>query len=102
HDAHYRTATSCLVLVGHFDSGAAADLLGSFELPQAVLPSPWAPLSVGPAATTAAGIRVVDVAQTSQTELRVGHAGVARDNEDLPPLEVLNAILGRGPSSRLA
>jgi zinc protease len=32
----------------------------------------------------------------------VGHAGVARDCEHLPALEVLTAILGGGPDSRLS
>ncbi|MBL8765466.1 MAG: insulinase family protein, partial [Phycisphaerae bacterium] len=40
--------------------------------------------------------------RAARTELRVGHAGVARDNPDLPALQVLAAILGGGPVSRLA
>jgi zinc protease len=32
----------------------------------------------------------------------MGHDGVTRDSHDLPALEMLNTILGRGPSSRLA
>jgi zinc protease len=99
HDARYRPATSCLVVAGSFESEEAGDLLGSFELPPAALagePPPFA------AAEPAAGVRLVDVPQAVQTELRVGHLGVARASQDLGPLQVLNAVLGGGPSSRLA
>lgn len=101
HDTHYRPAASYLVLAGSFDSAAAADLLGSFELPAAPLPG-LPPPPFAPAAEPAAGIRLVDVPRAAQTELRVGHAGVARASRDLPALQVLNAVLGGGPSSRLA
>lgn len=101
HADRYRPAASCLVLAGSFDSEEAADLLGAFELPSA---SPTGPAlrPAAPAAEPAAGIRLVDAPRAAQTELRVGHAGVARDSQDLPGLLVLNAILGGGPSSRLA
>jgi zinc protease len=102
HEAHYRQASSCLVLVGSFDGEAAADLLGSFELPVPSRPGLPSPLTLTPSAETVAGIRLVDVPGTAQTELRVGHRGVARASRDLPPLQVLSMILGGGPSSRLA
>ena len=99
HAAHYQPAASCLVLAGSFDSTAAEELLASFELPPA--PLPGLPPRFD-AAEPAAGIRLVDLPRAAQTELRVGPAGVARASEDLPPLQVLNAVLGGGPSSRLA
>lgn len=104
HDAHYRPSSSCFVLAGSFDSEAAADLLGSFEPPPARVPrpSPTPPLPLTPTAEAAAGVRLVDLPHAQRTELRVGHAGVARDNPDLPALQVLGAILGGGPCSRLA
>jgi zinc protease len=102
HRARYAPEHSCFVLAGDFDRDEALDLLGSFELPASAPATPR--LSPPPAAggDAATGILVVDTPQAAQTELRVGHAAVARDCEDLPRLEVLNAILGRGPSSRLA
>jgi zinc protease len=102
HRAHYRPETSIVVLVGSFDSTEAADLLGSFALPQSPGPSPLSAPPFPAAIETTGGIRLVEVPPTHQTELRVGHAAVSRDSEDLPALQVLNAILGRGPSSRLA
>jgi zinc protease len=101
HAARYRPAASCLVLVGSFDSEAVADLLGAFELLPALPGEPLRPPAFA-AAEPVAGIRLVDVPQAAQTELRVGHAGVARASRDLPALQVLNAVLGEGPSSRLA
>jgi zinc protease len=101
YESHYRPASSCLVLTGSFESEAAADLLGLFELPAAPLAGKPLPLPFA-AAEPAAGIRVVDIPQAAQTELRVGHAGVERASGDLAPLQVLNAVLGEGPSSRLA
>jgi zinc protease len=105
HAARYQPAASCLVMVGSFDSAAVVDLivdlLGSFELPPAP-PALAPPLPFVPAAEPAAGVRLIDVPLATQTELRVGHAGVARASRDLPALQVLNTVLGGGPSSRLA
>lgn len=44
---------------------------------------------------------IVDRPGAVQSELRVGHVGVARDAEDYFPLIVMNAILGGAFSSRL-
>jgi zinc protease len=102
HHTLYAPANSYLVVVGSFDAAAAVDLLGSFELPTTLLPLPPLPVACGPAAEPDADVTLVDVPHAQQIELRVGHAGVKRDSDDLPSLEVLNTILGRGPSSRLA
>jgi zinc protease len=102
HAARYQPATSCLVLVGSFDSAAVVDLLGSFELPPLPPSFEPPPLPFAPIAEPAAGVRLVDFPLAAQTELRVGHAGVARASRDLPALQVLNTVLGGGPSSRLA
>jgi zinc protease len=101
HQARYGPATSCLVLAGSFDGDEAEDLLGSFELPPSSPGEARLPLQLTPAAP-ATGIRMVDIPKALQTELRVGHIGVARDSRDLPALQVLNTVLGDGPTSRLA
>jgi zinc protease len=128
HDDHYRPATSYVVVAGSFDSEMVTDLLGSFELPAPIRPSPPLPLSLAPAAEPRAelpnaaaaterqsachigdralgwpgGVHLVNVPHATQTEIRVGHAGVARDSADLPALEVLSGILGGGSASRMA
>jgi zinc protease len=102
HDACYQPATSYVVMAGSFDSESATELLGSFELRAALRPDPVWPRLFAPAVEPPGEVRLVDAPHATQTEVRVGHAGVARDSEDLPALEVLNAILGGGPASRLA
>jgi zinc protease len=102
HRTFYAPANSYLVVVGSFDSAAAVSLLGSFELPSARVPRPALPCVSRSTAGAGAAVTLVDVPHAQQIELRMGHDGVTRDSDDLPALEVLNAILGRGPSSRLA
>lgn len=102
HASHYRPETACFVMVGSFDSAAALERLSSLELPSGRLSDSRRPPSFTPAAQAEAGVRIVDVPQARQTEIRMGHVGVARDNPDLPALQVLNTMLGGGPSSRLA
>jgi len=102
HQTFYQPAHSCLVLVGSFDGAHASDLLSAVEFRPASTTRP--PLAHQSESTRepAAELTLLNVPHAEQLELRVGHIGVGRDSEDLPALEVLNAILGRGPSSRLA
>lgn len=102
HDAHYHPATSYVVVAGNFDTDVVTGRLGSFELPAAFLPGPPLPLPFALGLEPPGGVRLVDIPRATQTEIRVGHAAVARDSHELPALEVLNAILGGGPASRLA
>ncbi len=46
-------------------------------------------------------IYLVDKPQAAQSEIRIGHVGVARNNEDYFPLLVMNAILGGQFTSRI-
>ncbi|HWP82020.1 MAG TPA: pitrilysin family protein [Bacteroidota bacterium] len=46
-------------------------------------------------------IYLVDKPQAAQSEIRIGHEGVRRNNEDYFPLVVLNTILGGQFSSRI-
>jgi zinc protease len=101
HACHYGPATSWLVLVGSFETETAAALLGALELPPAARWREPLPAPPVPAAAPVAGVRVIDLPRAAQTEIRVGHAGVPRDSPDLPALQVLNAVLGDGPASRL-
>lgn len=47
------------------------------------------------------GVYVVSKDDVTQSEIRIGHLGVRRDNPDFIPLEVMNEILGGSMSSRL-
>lgn len=44
---------------------------------------------------------LVDKPQAAQSEIRIGHIGVARNTEDYFPLQVMNAILGGQFTSRI-
>ncbi len=101
HEHHYGAATSYFSMTGSFDSAAALDLLASFEFPAASGNRPALP-SDASTGTPDTGTTVVDVPQATQTEIRIGHASVTRDCEDLPGLDLLGAILGGSPGSRLA
>jgi zinc protease len=46
-------------------------------------------------------IRIVDKPDLTQTEIRLGHPGIARDDTEYFPLMLMNYILGKGPTSRL-
>jgi zinc protease len=46
-------------------------------------------------------IRIIDKPDLTQTEIRLGHPGITRDDPDYFPIMLLNYILGRGPASRL-
>src|SRR5690606_38240445 len=60
-----------------------------------------APAVAPPTQTGATRIYVVDKPGAAQSEIRVGHPGVARDNPDYFPLLVLNTLLGGSFTSRL-
>jgi len=57
--------------------------------------------TVTPKAFDATRVFVVDRPQAVQSEIRVGHVGVARSTEDYFPLSVMNAIFGGVFNSRI-
>lgn len=101
HHATYRPENATLILVGDVDPsmqpmvertfggwhamGPAAAVEGSLDAPQ-----------VG--ATT---IYLVDKPGAAQSEIRIGHPGVARNTPDFFALQVLNTLLGGSFTSRL-
>jgi zinc protease len=103
HDARYTASSSCLVIAGDVDVPGTVDLLSALDLPvmegtdDAGPPAP-APIGIGPETR----VHRIDVPHAPRTEIRVGHVGVARVSGDAPALELLAAVLGGGPSSRLA
>lgn len=97
----YTLAGSTLIAVGDFDP---EELIRNVE---AALPARPGEEPPPPAPAIRAepldGIRihVVDRPGASQTELRMGHAGVARTDPDFLPLGVLNTLLGGKFTSRI-
>lgn len=102
HHSRYRPETSTLILVGDVDPASVHPVVerafGSWRATgaaPAAAPSPRAP-TVG--STT---IYLVDKPGAAQSQIRIGHPGVARDNPDYFPLVVMNTLLGGSFTSRL-
>jgi zinc protease len=101
HRAFFVPATSSLMLVGDIED-AHARLLAERHFADwtgAAAPAPPA----APAAPAGRGttVHIVDRPDAVQSEIRVGHVGVARDHHDYFPLIVLNTLLGGAFTSRL-
>ncbi|MGH9457583.1 MAG: M16 family metallopeptidase [Thermoanaerobaculia bacterium] len=58
-------------------------------------------IAIDPPPREANEIFIIDRPQAVQSEIRVGHAGVARSTEDFFPLLVMNTILGGNFGSRI-
>jgi zinc protease len=100
HRSFYRPQGSTLILVGDVDPAVVHPLVerafGSWQ-------AGAAPASAALPTPTSAQTRVVliDKPGAPQSEVRIGHPGVARDNPDYFPLVVLNTLLGGSFTSRL-
>lgn len=97
---HYAPNNTSLILTGDLDPERARALVytafTSWERKQRAVHEP-------PKAQAAAGAKIflIDRPASVQSEVRVGHVGVARSSEDYFPLVVMNAILGGVFTSRL-
>lgn len=99
-DAWYRPAAGSLVVVGDVDpaeiEALARDRLGGWE----GAPPARADFTVEPA-TRERRVWIVDRPGSVQSEVRVGHVGVARSDPDHYELVVVNTLLGGAFTSRL-
>lgn len=100
HRRHYRPGGSTLVLVGDVDAASVhAHVERAFGGWQGTAPDATpVPRAEAPQATR---IFLIDKPEAAQSEIRVGHPGVARSNPDYFPLVVLNTVLGGSFTSRL-
>jgi zinc protease len=99
-DASYRPQGGGLIVVGDVDAGEveamARERLGSWK----GAPAPVADFAVEPA-TRERRVWIVDRPGSVQSEIRVGHVGVARDTPDYFGLAISNMVLGGMFTSRL-
>ena len=102
HRSFYRPALATLVLVGDVDVEAMHPMVerafGGWQRGAGGAPAPVATTVPTIGNTT---IFLVDKPGAAQSEIRIGHPGVARDNPDYFPLLVLNTMLGGSFTSRL-
>ncbi len=99
HASFYRPVGATLLLVGDVDESLHAVVEQAF--------GGWTggsvPAATAPALPAASATRIylIDRPAAAQSEIRIGHPAVARDNPDFFPLQVLNTLLGGSFTSRL-
>lgn len=102
HAARYRPANSTLLLVGDVNPATLHPVveraLGGWRAAGAA-PAP-APALTAPTIARSV-VYLVDKPGAAQSQIRIGHPGVARSSPDYYPLQVLNTILGGAFTSRL-
>lgn len=100
HRLHNTAAGSCLVAIGDLDPEHLAGRLE--EAFASALSHPPAPQpQIVPRTLGGVEVHLVHRPKASQTEVRIGHAGVAMTHPDYNRLQVLNAILGGKFTSRI-
>ncbi|MEK7667861.1 MAG: pitrilysin family protein [Gemmatimonadota bacterium] len=101
YQGYYRPGNAKLLIVGDITLIEARRLIaarfGAWQRGEPRATAPAAPVPA-PAART---FYLVDKPGAAQSVIRIGHVGVARDNPDYFPLEVMNTILGGSFTSRL-
>jgi zinc protease len=100
HKSRYAPNESVLAIVGGFQAGPMLDLVrnafGKWEKRNV------AKIDVGtPKAVEGKKLLVVDAPGMNQTQVRIGSAGIKRNDPDFVAISVANAILSSGFSSRL-
>jgi zinc protease len=100
YEQHYIPNNSAVVVSGDITPSRAIELvtatLGSWQRGTEV-PRP----QIAPRAIDASRIYVIDRPQAVQSEIRVGHLGVARSTEDYFAISVMNALFGGVFNSRI-
>jgi predicted Zn-dependent peptidase len=101
HRTHYAPSATTLVLVGDVEPSAlhaaVEQTFGTWQAGGALPPV----ASVDAPAVPQTTLVLIDKPGAAQSEIRIGHPGVARDDPDYFPLLVLNTILGGSFTSRL-
>ncbi|MSR64013.1 MAG: insulinase family protein, partial [Planctomycetes bacterium] len=100
--AHARPAQARLAFVGALDQdGASALWAGWRERWSGSGPGPTHAPALEPRRAGGARVYLIDKPGAAQSELRVGHSGLASTHPDFYPLQALNYVLGGAFSSRL-
>ncbi|HEY5609826.1 MAG TPA: pitrilysin family protein, partial [Thermoanaerobaculia bacterium] len=97
---HYVPNNTSLIITGDVDVDAARALAERTFRDWARGPA-VPPVSLKPKPLETARIVLIDRPSSVQSEIRIGHAGVARNSEDYFPLITMNSLLGGIFTSRL-
>ncbi|MDQ3555466.1 MAG: insulinase family protein, partial [Gemmatimonadota bacterium] len=101
HQTYYRPNNSSLIVVGDVSPEQLVPLLERTLGPWQRAEVPDIRYPEAPAPQAATRVYLIDKPGAAQSEIRIGHVGVARDNPDYFPLLVMNTILGGQFSSRI-
>lgn len=101
HHAAYRPENATLILVGDVDPSLNPQVEQAFGAWRGMGAAPAMEGSLDAPAIGTTTIYLVDKPGAAQSEIRIGHPGVARNNPDFFPLAVLNTLLGGSFTSRL-
>lgn len=99
HRRYYRPGNTTLILVGDVDDSLHPVVERAFGAWSAGAAA--APVAPRPPQLGSTRIYLIDKPGAPQSEIRIGHPAVARDNPDFYALQVLNTILGGAFTSRL-
>lgn len=101
YSANYRPNNAVLIVVGSYDKGTLKNALEKAF-------SGWKPGEVEKGSVPEVrkfdkpGIYLVDRPGSAQSVVAIGQIGVSRNNPDFVPIQVMNAILGGGITSRIS
>ncbi len=98
--AHYAPAGAIVVAVGHFKSAEMLDKLEA-RLVDWSAPEPARRATGDPEPPPGRSTYLVDKADATQSQIRIGGIGIRRTDPDYVALQVANTILGAGFTSRL-
>lgn len=101
HHAAYRPENATLILVGDVDAGMLPAVERAFGGWHAMGTAPAAEGRMDAPTVGRTTIYLVDKPGAAQSEIRIGHPGVARNTPDYFALRVLNTMLGGAFTSRL-
>jgi len=87
--------------VGNFNDAEANDFLSQLEKAWPKNEKAAESLKLPQATNSKGAIHLIHKPDAKQSQIRMGHIGIARNNKDFIALRVANAILGQGFSSRL-
>ncbi|HEX3071397.1 MAG TPA: pitrilysin family protein [Thermoanaerobaculia bacterium] len=97
---HFVPNNASIVVAGDVDAQKALDGLARFFGDWPAVEVPPRP-QISPRANEASRIYLIDRPTAVQSEIRVGHIGIARSTEDYFALSVMNALLGGVFNSRI-
>lgn len=97
---HFLPNNTAIIIAGDVDAGEVAATIDKLfgDWPRGE--EPPRPV-VNPQRVEASRIYLIDRPTAVQSEIRIGHVGVARSTEDYFPLSVMNALLGGVFNSRI-